>query len=211
MRLQGLASSPTPETQAVAEVASITPLLLTAVPEASGPASSAPLTFFEGQPIRIPSVLVIPGNVGYLKQFFSAQLFVANGAPAGAPLTVRDVTGTIRLPPGPDLVPGQPDDPGSDDPLALPETVRGPQPATLPVRGVGPDGEPGTADDVGALWRREPEERGVDPRVALERAKAQLGRLAEHVDQLHALEPPRDRLLVAGGQQVGEILEGNAQ
>ena len=34
-----------------------------------------------GGPVRIPSVLVIPGNVGYLKQFFSAQLFVANGAP----------------------------------------------------------------------------------------------------------------------------------
>ena len=35
------------------------------------------------QPIRIPSVIVIPGNVGYLKQFFSAQLYVANGAPVG--------------------------------------------------------------------------------------------------------------------------------
>ena len=41
---------------------------------------------FDG--VRIPSILVIPGNVGYLKQFFSAQLFVANGAPAGSNLTV---------------------------------------------------------------------------------------------------------------------------
>ncbi len=99
-----------------------------------------------GQPVRIPSVLVIPGNVGYLKQFFSAKLFVANGAPVGSGLVVRDVTGAIVLPPGEDLERGT-----FDDPLALPETVRGPQPETMPVRHVGPDGEPDTADDLDAL------------------------------------------------------------
>ncbi len=57
--------------------------------------SKVPLTTPDGEPIRIPSVLVIPGNVGYLKQFFSAQLFVANGAPVGSNLVVRDVLGTI--------------------------------------------------------------------------------------------------------------------
>ncbi|PYQ20146.1 MAG: hypothetical protein DMF81_19565 [Acidobacteria bacterium] len=109
-----------------------------------------------GQPIQIPSVLVIPGNVGYLKQFFSAQLFVANGAPAGSGLVVRDVTGTLELPPGADLEPGT-----ADDPLALPEISRNgqtiTQPLAMPVLGVGPDGEPGTADD-GASFR--PGEQG---------------------------------------------------
>lgn len=99
-----------------------------------------------GEPIRIPSVLVIPGNVGFLKQFFSAQLFVANGAPVGSGLSVRDVIGKVRLPPGADQVLGS-----ADDPLALPDTVRGPQASELPVRAAGPDGVPANADDVGTL------------------------------------------------------------
>lgn len=105
-----------------------------------------PLVLPSGEPVRIPAVLVIPGNVGYLKQFFSAQLFVANGAPMGSGLTVHDVEGTVHLPAGADLVLGT-----ADDPLALPETVSGPQQETMPVRAVGPDGEPATADDVGIL------------------------------------------------------------
>jgi hypothetical protein len=99
-----------------------------------------------GAPIRIPSVLVIPGNVGYLKQFFSAQLFVANGAPVASGLSVANVTGTVELPEGADHELGT-----ADDPLSLPDTVRGPQPQTLAVRGVGLDGQPGTADDVDEL------------------------------------------------------------
>jgi hypothetical protein len=87
--------------------------------------------------IRIPSILVIPGNVGFLKQFFSAQLYVANGAPGGSNLVVHDVTGTVVLPPGADQVAGT-----ADDPLSLPNTTHGPQPATLPVLGLGPDGKP---------------------------------------------------------------------
>src|SRR5256885_1610808 len=35
--------------------------------------------------VKIPALLIIPGNVGFLKQFFSAQLFVANGSPGGSP------------------------------------------------------------------------------------------------------------------------------
>ena len=104
------------------------------------------------QEIRIPSVLVIPGDVGFLKQFFSAQLFVANGTPGGSGLVVRDVSATIQLPPGPDAVVGT-----ADDPLALPELTTGTQEETLPVNGVGPDGEPGTTDDAVAL---EPGEQG---------------------------------------------------
>ena len=111
--------------------------------------SGAPLTTPKGEPIRIPSLLVIPGHVGYLKQFFSAQLFVSNGAPGGSNLIVKDVTGTISLPVGPDGIPS------SDDPLALPEITRNGetilQPLTMDVLGLGPDGQPGTADDVGSF------------------------------------------------------------
>jgi hypothetical protein len=96
--------------------------------------------------VRIPSVLVIPGNVGYLKQFFSAQLFVANGAPGGSNLRVRDLSGAIRLPGGDDAVVGT-----SDDPLSLPTLQGGTAPSVLPVLGAGPDGAPGTADDTPSL------------------------------------------------------------
>ena len=83
-----------------------------------------------GQGARIPSLLVIPGSVGYLKQFFSVQLLVANGAPAGSALVVRDVTGTLKLPPGEDGRVGT-----QDDPLALPLLERGPQSPIVEVRG----------------------------------------------------------------------------
>jgi hypothetical protein len=96
--------------------------------------------------VRIPSVLVIPGDVGFLKQFFSAQLYVSNGVPGGSGLSVHDLTGTINLPPGDDAVGGT-----ADDPLSLPNTKDGPEPPTKNIVGVGPDGKPGTADDVNNL------------------------------------------------------------
>jgi hypothetical protein len=68
--------------------------------DGSGPGEKIPLTPEEFAEAKIPGILVIPGNVGYLKQFFSAQLFVANGAPDGSRLVVHDVTGTIELPKG---------------------------------------------------------------------------------------------------------------
>ena len=70
------------------------------------------------EPVRIPSVLVIPGDVGFLKQFFSAQLFVANGTPAGARLRVRDILATIHLP--------------SDGSLAFPSSRPAPRPRRSP-------------------------------------------------------------------------------
>jgi hypothetical protein len=82
--------------------------------------------------VRIPSLLVIPGSVGYLKQFFSVQLIVGNGAPVGSGLVLRDVTGTLKLPPGADGQAGTP-----DDPLALPLLERGPQ---SPIVEVATDG-----------------------------------------------------------------------
>jgi len=151
----------------------IVPVLLDAEPAfEGGPPPSLDLPGLGGGPVRIPGVLVIPGDVGYLKQFFSAQLFVANGAPVGSGLVVRDVTGKINLPLGPDGVRGRdPDncaDPAkpetclNDDPLSLPDLVRdgvsSPHPETLPVAQVGPDGAPGTEDDEGTL---RPAEQGM--------------------------------------------------
>lgn len=98
--------------------------------------------------VRIPSVLVIPGNVGYLKQFFSAQLFVANGAPALSNLTLRDVSGTMKLPAGKDHVVGTP-----DDPLSLAETANGIQPITMLIRGTGDRLAPGEQGQAEYLIR----------------------------------------------------------
>ena len=122
----------------------IVPMLLKAGEGAAEPMVRLPNG--EQVEVRIPSVLVIPGNVGYLKQHFSAQLFVANGAPGSSNLTLRNVTGTVQLPKGADQVPDS-----FDDPLTLPDTVRGPQPKTLEVNGIGPDGVPNTADDITTL------------------------------------------------------------
>ncbi|MBY0495129.1 MAG: carboxypeptidase regulatory-like domain-containing protein [Cyanobacteria bacterium] len=107
-----------------------------------GPGSTLGLNFREDD-IKIPSLLVIPGEVGFLKQFFSAQLFVGNGTPATANLTVRNLSGTITLPDNPDA--------NSIDPLSLAETINGPQPATMTIAAAGPDGKPGTPDDVASL------------------------------------------------------------
>ena len=115
--------------------------------DGTGGGSSPTLTFPDGRPVRIPSLLVIPGDVTYLKAHFAAQLFVANGAPLGTTLQVHDVTGTVKLP-----------TPNPDPALVLAPLVSGPQPATMPVRGVGPDGLPGTADDVEVLG---PGEQGM--------------------------------------------------
>jgi len=123
--------------------AMIVPLMLLPEGEAdAGP--EVPLTLPNGEPIRIPSVLVIPGNVGYLKQFFSAVVYVANGTPLGSRLFVRDIAGKIQLPPGDDLDPGN-----DDDPLYLAKRLgEDVPPAERPVLGIGPDETPGTEDDV---------------------------------------------------------------
>ena len=123
------------------------------------------ITFADGStaPVRIPSVLVIPGNVGYLKQFFSAQLYVTNGTPAGSNLVVDNVTGTINLPPGQDGVVGT-----ADDPLALPTLTTGPEAATMNVLAPGPDGTPSVdtlnpGDTGQAQWTIRGDKEGYYP------------------------------------------------
>lgn len=130
-----------PERASMPPLTTIVPMLLK--PDDGGEAPTVRLPNGKTEEVRIPSVLVIPGNVGYLKQFFSAKLFVANGAPGSSNLTVHDVTGTIKLPAGADRVLNT-----ADDPLMLPDTTRGPQPKVMPVVAAGPDGQLGTGDDV---------------------------------------------------------------
>ncbi len=133
-------SFPQPEGVTLPPLPTIVPMLLGADSATDSSGNKIPLTLPSGQPVRIPSLLVIPGNVGYLKQFFSAKLFVANGAPVGSGLTLRDVAGTIKLPPSPGS--------GEPAPLSLPATIHGPQPSMLPITGPGFDGQPGTPDDT---------------------------------------------------------------
>ena len=139
---------PGPPARDSVPIPTIVPVLLTLTDLNGNVVSSNDIKFPGGGsgPVRIPSVLVIPGDVGFLKQFFSAQLYVSNGAPGGSGLSVHDVTGTINLPPGDDAVVGT-----ADDPLSLPNTKDGPEPPTKSVMGVGPDGKAGTPDDVNNL------------------------------------------------------------
>ncbi len=99
----------------------------------------------------IPALMVIPGNIGFLNQFFSVMIFTENGAPAGSGLSVKNVNAELVLPAGPDHVPGTYAQPG-DDPLRFarvgPNAVIQP---VQPVRQPGADGKLGTADDIDRL------------------------------------------------------------
>ena len=46
----------------------------------------------------IPGVIIIPGNIAYLNQFFSVMLNVSNAAPGYSNLVVKDLKAEIRLP-----------------------------------------------------------------------------------------------------------------
>ena len=98
----------------------------------------------------IPGVVVIPGNIGFLHQYFSALALVTNGAPLQSGLSIRDVTATISFPSGEDLIPGSDAVPG-DDPLRMARGQNGYFPRSMPVANAGSDGNAGTADDIGAM------------------------------------------------------------
>lgn len=93
----------------------------------------------------IPGVIIIPGNIAYLNQFFSVLLMVSNVAPGNSQLVVRDVTAEIVLPAGNDTVAGSGDDPLR---MALLGNPPVPQSRTQLVRQPGPDGKIGTPDDI---------------------------------------------------------------
>ena len=104
----------------------------------------------------VTGLVVIPGNVAFLNQFFSVVLMVTNAAPDGTPLVLRDVKGTVKLPTGLDRVAGTYDQPG-DDPLRLARVEGVGQQMTVAVVQAGPDGKTGTADDVVTI---RPQQRG---------------------------------------------------
>ncbi len=100
----------------------------------------------------IPALLVIPGNIGFLNQFFSVQVFTENAAPAGSGLSVLNVQAELVLPPGDDKIPSPDFNQPGDDPLRFArigaaQQIRPSQPIVRP----GADGKLGTPDDIGRL------------------------------------------------------------
>lgn len=92
----------------------------------------------------VPGLVVIPGSVGFLNQFFSVQIFTANAAPTRSTLSVHSIEAELILPLGRDRLPNT-----DDDPIRLARV--GPEAAVnaiVPVRGLGPDGRAGTPDDA---------------------------------------------------------------
>jgi hypothetical protein len=110
----------------------------------------------------IPGIMVIPGNIAFLNQFFSVLLIVSNQAPDGTPLVVTDVRAEIYLPPGADNVVGdilkdppfQPGEPEYDNPLRIAKTDAGRENIKA-VLAAGADDESGTEDDVDILGPQE--------------------------------------------------------
>lgn len=96
----------------------------------------------------IPALMVIPGNIGYLNQFFSVQIFTENGAPLGSGLSVYNVKAELKLPPGPDQVVAPDYAHPGDDPLRFARI--GPEKVIQPIQSIvqpGSDGKVGTPDD----------------------------------------------------------------
>ncbi|ABQ27183.1 Ig-like domain-containing protein [Geotalea uraniireducens] len=98
----------------------------------------------------IPGIVVIPGNIGFLHQYFSAMAIVTNGAPGQSNLVVKDIQVKIIFPSGADLNPGT-DDISGDDPLRMAKGTGGFFPRIMPAMHAGPDGKYGTADDISLL------------------------------------------------------------
>jgi hypothetical protein len=94
----------------------------------------------------IPGVIVIPGDIGFLNQYFSVLLLVSNVAPDGSNLVVSDLQASLVLPPGRDEVVGT-----GDDPLRMAQTAQGESPRVRAVTQPGSDGRLGTADDIATI------------------------------------------------------------
>ncbi len=140
------------EPPAVRDLATIIPdtlRLQTRIPNLSVVGFTLKVPTIKGQDFfvpPIPGVVVIPGDIGFLNQFFSVMLMVANVAPGGSNLVVTDLQAQIVLPPGADTVIGS-----ADDPLRMASTATGETPRTQPVHQAGADGKLGTADDIVTL------------------------------------------------------------
>ena len=80
----------------------------------------------------IHGVIVIPGNIAFLHQFFSVLLQTTNLAPTGSGLDVESARATISLPEGEDEIGGT-----GDDPLRVAETASGGVRTELPLLDAG--------------------------------------------------------------------------
>ncbi len=90
----------------------------------------------------IPAVMVIPGNIGFLDQFFSVQIFTENGSPQGSNLIVSNCQATLDLPVGPSGIPVTNVDYPGDAPLNYAHI--GPNHVIEPIQSIlkpGPDGQ----------------------------------------------------------------------
>jgi hypothetical protein len=117
---------------------SLTPFTLTldrpdAASQASGGCQNLYGDCYSDVPVRVPGVILFPTDVSLLNQFFSVVLLAKNDAPAGDPLTIRDLTARVVLPPG----------------LRQAETIpAAPIGVPVPLHVPGPDGVLGTGDDL---------------------------------------------------------------
>ena len=66
----------------------IVPVMLAGVDEEGNP---TPIEMPGGGQMQIPGVVVFPGRIGLLHQFFEAIVIVANGAPNGTPLVITNL------------------------------------------------------------------------------------------------------------------------
>ena len=117
----------------------IVPVMLEGVDEGG---NSVPIELPGGGRLQIPGVVVFPGRIGLLHQFFEAIVIVANGAPNGTPLVITNLRARANLPDA-----QTPNDP-TDDPLRIAATQQGGVQNQLDIHGLGPDGRYGTADDT---------------------------------------------------------------
>lgn len=85
------------------------------------------------------ALVVIPGSIGYLHQFYKVNLLVLNILPDGSPYVVRNVKATAMLPPGADGGVGT-----ADDPLRLASRETETADPTKTLLGPGSNGQPGT-------------------------------------------------------------------
>ncbi len=92
----------------------------------------------EGGTVRIPGLIVFPGRIALLHQFFEAIVIVGNGAPGGTPLVVHSLRARIELPQAPNPL---------DNPLRVAEVQVGGAVEELELHGLGADGMYGTGDD----------------------------------------------------------------
>ena len=125
------------------DVPTIVPVMLTpALTDEGGAPTKPEIPMIGDEPLRIPGVIVFPGRVGFLNQFFEAIVIVSNGAPGGTPLVLRGLRAKAKLPDA--GTPGV----TSDDPLRIAETQTGGRVSELDLHGLGADNKYGTADDL---------------------------------------------------------------